>query len=387
MAEISALRAFGGYVWKIHSRCNLNCTYCYMYNLADRGCVDQPKMMSLETAEAAARRMRDHCLRHGRSRINIALHGGEPLLVGPEHLRAIIGILRRNLEPVDIRAKITIQSNGLLFSDAFGTLLREAQVTLGVSLDGPPAINDRYRRDHRGRPSSARLEAKLRHISAHYPDVFAGLLCVVDPAADPVETFEYLESFRPPVINFLLPLDNHDRLPPGKRTAGDAVYGDWLRRAFDHWVESPISTKVLFFNSVINLLCGKPALTESHGLGPVDLIVIETNGDMEAVDSLKAAYEGAARLGLNVYDHDLDQAAGTLAVRSRQMGLAGLSATCRACPIVAVCGGGDLPSRYSRQNGFDNPSVYCSDLQVIIGHISAVLAEQTAGGRRADSGR
>jgi uncharacterized protein len=105
MAEIFALRAFGGYVWKIHSRCNLNCTYCYMYNLADRGWVDQPKMMSLETAEAAARRMRDHCLRHGRSRINIALHGGEPLLVGPEHLRAIIGILRRNLEPVDIRAK------------------------------------------------------------------------------------------------------------------------------------------------------------------------------------------------------------------------------------------------------------------------------------------
>ena len=119
-------------------------------------------------------------------------------------------------------------------------------------------------------------------------------------------------SFRPPVINFLLPLDNHDRLPPGKRTAGDAVYGDWLRRAFDRWVESPISTKVLFFNSVINLLCGKPALTESHGLGPVDLIVIETNGDREAVDSLKAAYEGAARLGLNVYDHDLDQAAGTM---------------------------------------------------------------------------
>jgi len=69
------------------------------------------------------------------------------------------------------------------------------------------------------------------------------------------------------------------------------------------------------------------------------------------------------------------------------MGLAGLWATCQACPIVAVCGGGDLPSRYSRQNGFDNPSVYCSDLQVIIGHISAVLAEQTAGGRRADSGR
>ncbi len=68
------------------------------------------------------------------------------------------------------------------------------------------------------------------------------------------------------------------------------------------------------------------------------------------------------------------------------MGLAGLPATCRACPIVDICGGGDLPSRYSRQNGFDNPSVYCSDLQVVIGHISAVLAAQTTGLRSADSG-
>ena len=266
-----------------------------------------------------------------------------------------------------------------MFSDAIGELLRELQVTLGVSLDGPPAINDRYRVDHRGRPSSARLEAKLRRIQAHYPDIFAGLLCVVDPQADPVETFEYLESFRPPVVNFLLPLDNHDRWPAEKREASDTVYGEWLRRAFDHWVASPVATKVLFFNSVINLLCGKPALTESHGLGPVDIIVIETNGDMEAVDSLKAAHEGAARLGLNVYNHDLDQAAGALAVRSRQMGLAGLCAACRACPIVGICGGGDLPTRYSRSNGFDNPSVYCGDLQMIIGHINHVLAAQLAG--------
>lgn len=378
MADISALRAFAGYVLKIHSRCNLNCTYCYVYNMADQGWADQPKAMSLETMQAAMGRLRGHCLRHGRRTVAITLHGGEPLLVGPRHLAALIRIIRCTLAPADIRARITIQSNGLLFSEAIGELLRAEQVTLGVSLDGLPAINDRCRLDHRGRPSSLRLAAKLRLIRDRFPDVFAGLLCVVDPDGDPVETFEYLESFRPPVINFLLPLDNHDRPPRGRLAKGEAAYGDWLRRAFDHWVRSPVPSKVLFFNSVINLLCGRPSLTEGHGLAATDLVVVETNGEMEAVDSLKATFAGAGRLGLNVHDHDFDQAAAMLAVRAREMGLGRLCEACRACPIVRVCGGGDPPTRYSHRNGFDNPSVYCGDLQAIIGHIDDVLVHQLA---------
>jgi uncharacterized protein len=383
MAEISSFRAFAGYVWKIHSRCNLNCSYCYMYNLADKGWVDQPKMMTLETARCAARRMRDHCLRHGRSRINIAMHGGEPLLVGPARLASLIAAIRDTLAPADIRANITIQSNGLLFDDAFGRLLRDRGVTIGISLDGPPTVNDRYRVDHRGRPSSSRLERRLRQISADYSDVFAGLLCVVNPDSDPAETLAYLESFRPPTINFLLPLDNHDRPPAGRSPSEPTAYGDWLCRAFDCWAASPVPTKVLLFNSIINLLGGRAALTESLGLVPADLVVIETNGDIEAVDSLKSTFEGAARLGLNVRDNDLDEAAAYLAAKSRQMGLAELSAACRQCPILGVCGGGDLPTRYSRDRGFDNPSVYCADLQKIIGHIDRVLAAQIGAGREA----
>ncbi len=106
----------------------------------------------------------------------------------------------------------------------------------------------------------------------------------------------------------------------------------------------------------------------------------------EASPHPRSLFAGGSGPAEPAYDHDLDQAAGSLAVMSRQMGIAGLPATCRACPIVGVCGGGDLPSRYSRHNGFDNPSVYCSDLQLIIGHIDAVLVEQTSGGRRADRG-
>ena len=42
---------------------------------------------------------------------------------------------------------------------------------------------------------------------------------------------------------------------------------------------------------------------------------------------------------------------------------------CQTCPERDTCGGGYLPHRYSRQRGFDNPSVWCADLLKLFGHI------------------
>jgi len=62
------------------------------------------------------------------------------------------------------------------------------------------------------------------------------------------------------------------------------------------------------------------------------------------------------------------------AVVARQLGLEGLSPTCQQCELVAVCGGGYYPHRYRPGSGFLNPSVYCSDLAVLISHITSRIA-------------
>jgi uncharacterized protein len=103
------------------------------------------------------------------------------------------------------------------------------------------------------------------------------------------------------------------------------------------------------------------------------LVVVETDGTIEQADSIKVAYDGAPATELDVFSHTLNAAAAHPAIRARQQGIAGLSATCRACPVVTSCGGGLYAHRYRSGNGFDNPSVYCADLEKIITHIRARL--------------
>jgi len=71
-------------ILKVSSRCNLNCSYCYVYNMADSSWRGRPALMSDEVFEAAIARILQQCLVTGQDRILIAFHGGEPCLIGPD---------------------------------------------------------------------------------------------------------------------------------------------------------------------------------------------------------------------------------------------------------------------------------------------------------------
>ena len=99
---------------------------------------------------------------------------------------------------------------------------------------------------------------------------------------------------------------------------------------------------------------------------------METDGSIEQGDALKTTVEGAAATGLHVAEHSFDDVLRLPGIRARQVGLDALSATCRRCELVQVCGGGHYAHRFaagSAGSGFANPSVYCPDLQRLIRHV------------------
>ncbi|MFD7443180.1 radical SAM/SPASM protein FxsBH, inactivated beta-hydroxylase extension form [Streptomyces sp. NPDC059909] len=352
-------------VLKVHSRCDLACDHCYIYEHADQSWRTRPKTISDEAILRTARRLAEHARNHALPSVSVILHGGEPLLAGPARLRRICEELTKALDGV-AALDLRIHTNGLQLSPRYLDLFDEFDVKVGISLDGDKAANDRHRRFADGRSSHPLVVRAVQLLSQdRYRHLNLGLLCTIDVANDPVAVHDALMELDPPRIDFLLPHATWDE-PPPRPDGSPTAYADWILTVFDRWDRQGRRVPVRLFESVLSTLSGGPSLTESLGLAPTDLVVVETDGTLEQVDSLKSAYEGAAATGFDVFTHSFDEVAAHPGVRARQLGLAGVSETCRRCPVVRSCGGGLYTHRYRTGTDFDNTSVYCTDLEALV---------------------
>jgi uncharacterized protein len=357
-------------VLKVQSLCDLSCDHCYVYEAADQSWRTRPKVISDEVVAQAGRRIAEHAVQHALPEVQVVLHGGEPLLAGYDRLRGIITGLHQALDGtcgLDLR----IHTNGVRLSTQLCELFADHRVKVGISLDGDRAANDRHRRYADGRSSYDKVIRAVELLNAErFRGLFAGLLCTIDIANDPLVVYESLMALRPPRIDFLLPHATWDH-PPRRTLGTEHEYADWLTAIYDCWISDGRPAEIRTFDSIISTLRGGESLTEALGLGPTGLVVIETDGSYEQVDSLKVAYEGAPETGMNVFSHSLDMVARHPGIAAREQGIAGLCQTCRECPVVASCGGGLYTHRYRDDgSGFGNPSVFCADLLALISHIS-----------------
>ncbi|MFI9629790.1 radical SAM/SPASM protein FxsBH, inactivated beta-hydroxylase extension form [Streptomyces sp. NPDC052042] len=368
---------FREFVLKVHSRCDLACDHCYVYEHADQSWRTRPRTISDDVIFQTAQRLAEHAAAHALPSVSVILHGGEPLLAGPARLRHVCEALASAFDGI-AELDLRIHTNGIQLSPRYLDLFDEFGVRVGISLDGDRAANDRHRRYADGRSSHPLVLKAVELLrQERYRHLYLGLLCTVDVRNDPRAVLDALVELEPPLIDFLLPHATWQE-PPLRPDGSPTAYADWLLTVFDHWEERGRPVPVRIFSSVLSTLSGGPSLTESLGLAPTDLVVVETDGRLEQVDSLKSAYEGAAATGFDVFDHTFDEVAAHPGVRARQLGLAGVSGICRRCPVVRSCGGGLYTHRYDPAGPtgpFDNPSVYCADLEVLVRGVEARTAQ------------
>src|SRR3569833_3136195 len=177
---------FREFILKVHSRCNLSCDYCYMYETADQSWRRQPRRMARPTVDRVAARIAEHARAKLLDRVDVTLHGGEPLLAGVAHLRYTLEAVRAACAPeVDVR--FNVQTIGVLLYTRLLELFREHGVEVGVSLDGDEEGHDRHRKWANGHGSFQAVRAGLERLTAEpYRHLFTGLLRTVDLRNDPV---------------------------------------------------------------------------------------------------------------------------------------------------------------------------------------------------------
>ncbi|RNL53137.1 cyclophane-forming radical SAM/SPASM peptide maturase YhhB [Pedobacter jejuensis] len=364
------------FLLKVASRCNINCDYCYMYNHLDQSYKQQPKFMSKDIMSAATHRIVEYVLEKNLKRVAVVYHGGEPLLMQTDRFVSHIKELRSAL-PIGVEVEFSMQTNGILLTEDTIRSFQACGLQISLSIDGPESANNRHRLDHQGKPSFAATENALKLLQ-RYPSVFSGVIAVIDPRNDPQELLNFFASYDLPQLDFLLP-DANFLTPPKLRDEQENIFVQWLINCFDIWFDEYPNIKIRTFDSILAGLLGVPSETDGFGFGDVSLITIETNGSYHDLDVLKITGGGTYLDNGDVFSAPIKDAVASKQVEAHRKLLKkeGLAKKCQECEIVEICGGGAVAHRYGN-NGYENPSIYCSELEQLIRHIQFRVYDELA---------
>lgn len=360
--------AIAAVVLKLASRCNLNCSYCYIYQHEDKSYLRRPKFISDEVYERTLTAMLDYCRQRGDDyAMALTYHGGEPTLVGAGRFDRLAA---RAAEVLGPRLRLlAVQTNAVLLDAGWAEVFRRHQVRVSVSLDGPPEIHDAVRVDHQGRGTYAETVAGIRLLQES--GITPRILSVVNPGRSGAGAYRHFRSLGITSMDFLLPDVTHDSRETFYGGLGPTPVADFLIPAFDAWLdEDDPEVEVRLFSNLLRGFLGDEPGSDAFGNPLMNYLIVETDGAIEALDALRVCADGIAGSGLNVLEHGFGDLAAALPLvhQAIHQGFP-LAAPCRECPEREVCGGGHLPHRYSRARRFDNPSAWCADILKLFAHI------------------
>jgi uncharacterized protein len=353
---------------KLAERCNLACPYCYMYNGEDQSWRERPKRLSMELASRLTERAAELLSDYPDIHLTLEFHGGEPLLFGRERFASLMAMLRKAL-PED-RVTYCMQTNGVLLDERWCDLLAQNRVHWSISIDGPKQVHDRFRYRVSGGGSHAAVEAAITRTLSRpeWKRLFGGVLAVVDPDADGGEIVRYFHGLGVNHVDFLMPDATHAALPAHLPGFSQEKLRRFMTGAFDAWTAiDDARFQVRSFAHLISGIYGRMPELDAFGAGLGWLLVVETDGSYQNLDVLHICGEEHTLTGGTL----LDRSFGEHYALARAAEVP-LCATCQACPVKDVCGGGYLPHRFDGE-GFDNPSVHCETLYGLIGHVHAYL--------------
>jgi uncharacterized protein len=351
---------FNTVILKVVAPCNLNCTYCYEYNRGDETWRSKPKFISPETVAMVGARIYEYCIKRDIKQFNVNLHGGEPLMLGCDRIEELLTKLKESTPGITL--KIGIQTNGTLFKPSILDLIGREKISVGVSIDGN-ARHNRLRVNHSGQPSFDKVRKGIFELKSATSQ-FAGLQAVIDLDSEPEEVILALSEYDPPALDLLPPFANHSN--PGDVSEKKYSLGEWLSRGFQFWASNERLAKIrirYFEDALQSLLIGE-SRSDWFSFNPPGYFIIASDGTYEGLDTLKVAGTAGRVLNSNVQTSSIEAIELHPYMLMRTKKFDGLSKACQACELARICGGSYFPTRFSEDNGFDNPSFYCPDMKI-----------------------
>lgn len=358
-------------VVKIASRCNLNCTYCYIYNKGDDSFKSQPKFLSEKTIIVFFEKLNNYLVGYPFDTFSFVFHGGEPLLAKEDLYDCFISnaqkvLIRHNIQPL-----FSIQTNGVLVNKAWVKYFKKHKIHVGFSIDGTKSSNENNRIFHNGKSS---YESIINGFNTYKDEtgITPGILSVIDLEQGPNEVFQHYLDIKADYVNLLFPDDTYD-----DEFVDDLSLGKWLFALFELWVEKK-EIRVDQFEVLLSILYGADFIgDEYYGTRLNNTFILESDGEIQANDPLRVCAPNIHKTKLNVFDDEISDLLKNPLAELYYSSSLKISDKCKSCQLSEICSGGYLINRFNTKNGFDNPSIYCESLAYFIVNVQNRVVEFT----------
>jgi len=389
------------------SICNLGCKYCYFLSKERL----YPGSRFRMTEELLEEYTRQYITAQRVPEVTFAWQGGEPTLMGLDFFRMAVEFQQKQRKP-GLRVHNALQTNGTTLDDDWCRFFRAHDFLIGISIDGPREVHDRYRVDKGGRPSFDRVMEGLNLLKKHRVEFNVLTTIHAANAPHPLEVYRFLRDEAGAQFIQFIPIverDNETGFQEGDTVTDRSVtarqYGDFLIAVFDEWVRRDVGRVfVQIFDVALAAWVGqRPGLCifeETCGTA----LAMEHNGDLYACDHF---VEPKYKLG-NIVDAPMTALVGS--DEQRRFGLAkrdALPRYCRQCEVRFVCNGGCPKNRFIHTPDSEPSLNYlcagykaffnhiCQPMQIMATELRArrppanimrYLAQQEAGGQRRFAG-
>lgn len=327
-------RSFQIFTKPVGDNCNLSCSYCYYHqsNSFKKG-----SDLLISNDLLLEKYIRQHMEATTDDTVFFSWHGGEPTLAGIDFYRKTVN-LQKKLLPVGKKLLNGIQTNGTLLNKEWCSFLASENFIVGISIDGPEDLHNRYRVTNKGIPSFSQVQIGYNLLVEH--EIPVEILCVVNTAnvTVPLAVYKYFRNLGAHYITFL-PLV--EKLQPGcavsERSVEAEDFGHFLIAVFDEWIKHDIGKiKVQVFEEAL-----RSAFDSEHTLcifkqncGGVP--VIESNGNFYSCDHFvnETHYIG------NIHEQSI--AALLDSEKQLEFGRAKsetLPEYCKKCEVLTMCNG------------------------------------------------
>jgi uncharacterized protein len=349
----------------VSALCNLDCAYCFYRDRDSDPYGSAPlRRMSDETLE----QLIEGYLFYSYPNSLFAFQGGEPMLAGRAFFERLIEYQKRYARGGGHAISNILQTNGVLLDDSWCRMLKEYRWLVGVSLDGPEAVHDRYRR---GKPGGGTWKDVIRGLEALRKNGVEqhNVLCAVSQA-NVERAAELFKFFRSLGIDYIqhIPVAERDgagRLLPFSITPEQ--YGRFLSETFDLWWPERRTVRVRNFDSIAEAIAGQPSSCTMRETCD-SYAVVESNGDVYPCDFFVEKSWILGNIAVNSWS-EIARSRRRYAFAAQKSSVPG---ACGKCEYQAICRGGCPKYRFDRQDYF------CRAYQTIFGKAVPLLVKELA---------